>query len=191
MYKQIAALALCGAAACFSVNAHAAIHDVTGWFINGGGGSAHYKATYAGISGTESGSGFQFNGGWRSQFIGFEGGYTDLGSVDENDGAGNSGHLSGKGWTLGLDAHINPVGKWYISGRAGLFIWKVDARAALSDGTGASGSVNGTNGYAGVGTGVDFNQHWSLGVNFDFYNMNKHHVTINTKLYSANVEYRF
>jgi hypothetical protein len=47
------------------------------------------------------------------------------------------------------------------------------------------------NGYAGLGTGVDFNRHWSLGVNFDYYKINKHHVNIGTKLYSVTAEYRF
>jgi hypothetical protein len=49
------------------------------------------------------------NGGWRSRFIGFEGGYVDLGSVSENDGFGDSAKLSGKGWTLGLNGHFNPT----------------------------------------------------------------------------------
>lgn len=193
MYKKLTALALLTAAACVGTSAQA--KDLTGWFVNGGVGSAHYKASYEGVSGTESDTGFQINGGWRSQFIGFEGGYVDLGSISENDGLGDSAKLSGKGWTLGLNGHFNPTDKWYISARAGFFGWTVDARADLADGMGGtthySGGEHGLNGYAGLGTGVDFNRHWSLGVNFDYYNINKHHVNIDTKLYSVTAEYRF
>ena len=103
--------------------------------------------------------------------------------------------MSGKGWTLGLDGHFNPTDKWYISARAGLFKWIADARADLADGAGGalhySGSANGVNGYAGVGTGVDFNRHWSLGVNFDYYQIKKDGFDVDTKVYSANLEYRF
>ncbi len=189
MYKKPAALALLVAAACVGNSAQAA--DVTGWFVDGGVGSAHYKATYEGLSGTESDHGFQINGGWRSHFIGVEGGYADLGSVSENDGVGDSASLSGKGWTLGLNGHFNPTDRWYISARAGFFFWKLDGHLTLADGTSGAGSENGMNGYAGLGTGFDIDRHWSVGVNFDYYNINKHHVNIDTKMYSVNAEYRF
>lgn len=193
MKKQFTALALCVAAACLATSAQA--KDLTGWFINGGAGSAHYEASYDGVSGTESDTSFQVNAGWRSRFIGIEGGYVDLGSVSGNDGVGDSASISGKGFTLGLNGHFNLTDKWYISARVGLFRWIVDARVDAADGTGGtvhlSGSENGVNGYAGVGTGIDFNCHWSLGVNFDYYQIQKHGVDIDTKVYSANLEYRF
>ncbi|MGH8234459.1 MAG: outer membrane beta-barrel protein [Rhodanobacteraceae bacterium] len=194
MYKKKAALALLVAAACVGNGAQA--KDLTGWFVNGGVGSAHYHASFEDIDlGKASDTGFQINGGWRSQFIGFEGGYVDLGSFSDNDGYGDSGKLSGNGWTLGLNGHFNPTDKWYISARAGFFRWTVDARADFADGMGGtmsySGSEHGLNGYAGLGTGVDFNRNWSLGVNFDYYKINKHHVNIDTKLYSVTAEYRF
>lgn len=193
MYKKPAALALLVAVACVGTGAQA--QDLTGWFINGGGGSAHYKATYDGVSGKESDTSFQINGGWRSQFIGIEAGYTGLGSVSEHDDLGDSAKLTGKGWTLGLNGHFNPTDKWYLSARAGFFLWTLDASADIADGTGGtlhlSGSEHGMNGYAGVGTGVDFTRHLSLGVNFDYYKINKHGYDIGTKVYSVNMEYRF
>lgn len=194
MSRKLTALALFTAAACFGASAQAA--DVTGWFVNGGVGSAHYKASFEGTNlGKESDTGFQINGGWRSQFIGFEGGYVDLGSISGNDGAGTSASVSGKGLTLGLNGHFNPTEKWYISARAGFFRWTMDARADLADGNGGvehlSGSEHGLNGYAGVGTGFDINRHWSVGANFDYYKINKHHLNIDTKLYSVTAEYRF
>lgn len=193
MYKKPAALALLVAAACAGTSAQA--KDVTGWFINGGGGSAHYHATYEGLTGRESDTGFQFNGGWRSQFIGVEAGYADLGSVSENDGIGDSARLSGKGWTVGFNGHFNPTDHWYISARAGLFMWTLHGSATLADGLGGtdfySASQHGTNGYAGVGTGVDINRHFSIGVDADYYQIKKQGYDIGTRVYSVNFEYRF
>lgn len=193
MYKKTAALALLTAAACLGTSAQA--KDLTGWFVNGGVGSAHYHARYDGLSGHESDTSFQINGGWRSRFIGVEAGYVDLGSVSESDGVGDSAKLSGDGWTLGLNGHFNPTDKWYISARAGFFQWTLDARASIADGLGGvdtvSGDDHGLNGYGGVGTGVDFNRHLSLGVNFDYYKIEKHGYDIGTRIYSVNLEYRF
>ena len=195
MSRKLTALALLTAAACVGTSAQA--KDLTGWFVNGGVGSAHYKATYEGVSGTESDTGFQINGGWRSQFIGFEGGYVDLGSVSSNALVGStmlSTKESAKGWMLGLNGHFNPTDKWYISARAGFLRWTADLRADLADNSGSirySDSVHGLNGYAGLGTGIDFNRHWSLGVNFDYYKISKDHVNVDTKLYSVTAEYRF
>src|SRR5579875_629933 len=187
MYKKPAALALLVAAACVGSNAQAA--DVTGWFVNGGVGGAHYTASFEGTNlGKESDTGFQINGGWRSQFIGFEAGYVDLGGVSANDGMGDSARISGKGWTAGLNGHFNPAEKWYISARAGFFGWTVDGHADFADGTHLSGSEYGLNGYAGAGTGVDIDRHWSVGVNFDYYKLNKHHFNVDTKLYSVIAE---
>ncbi len=193
MQKKFTALALCVAGACLATGAQA--KDLTGWFINGGAGSAHYKASYAGLSGTESDTSYQINAGWRSRFIGIEGGYVDLGGISQRDDAGDRGSVSGKGWTLGLDGHFNPTEKWYISARAGLFKWIVDLRADITDATGTttrySYSANGVNGYGGVGTGIDFNRHWSLGMNFDYFQIKKDGADVDTKVYSANLEYRF
>jgi hypothetical protein len=196
MYKKPAALALLIACACVGTGAQA--KDLTGWFVNGGVGSAHYHATLDGYSGRESDTSFQINGGWRSQFIGVEAGYIDLGSVSEGasiDDIAAYGKASGKGWTVGLDGHFNPTDKWYISARAGLFLWTLHGSASLDSGDGAvlSGSISqhGLNGYAGVGTGVDFNRHVSLGVDFDYYKIEKHGYDIGTRVYSVNMEYRF
>lgn len=186
--KTATALALLAAGACLAPGAQA--KDLTGWFINGGVGSAHYDAHALGLSGTESDTSFQFNTGWRSRFIGLEGGYVDLGSVSEHDDAGDSAKVSGKGWTVGINGHFNPTEKWYISARAGLFFWRINARATLG-GQSGSASDHHANGYAGIGTGFDIDQHWSVGVNGDYYQMKGQGYHVNTKVYSVNLEYRF
>jgi hypothetical protein len=193
MYKKPAALALLVAAACVGTGAQA--KDVTGWFVNGGGGSAHYHATFEGLTGRESDTAFNINGGWRSQFIGVEAGYVDLGRVSEHDDLGDSARASGKGWTVGFNGHFNPTEKWYISARAGLFLWTLHGTATVSDGEGGmiggSLSQHGTNGYGGIGTGIDLNRHFSVGVDFDYYQSKKHGFDVGTRVYSVNVEYRF
>lgn len=201
MHKKLIALAVLAAGAFIATGAQA--KDVSGWFINGGVGSAHYGANYQGVSGSESDTAFQFTGGWRSQFIGLEAGYVNLGSISEHDDFGDSAHISGKGWTVGVNGHFNPTEKWYISARAGLFRWQISAHATLVDndegeGIGpeasteyVSSSAGGWKGYAGVGTGVDFNHHWSLGGNFDYYQLGKQGINIHAKVYSVNLEYRF
>lgn len=196
MCKKSAALALLVVCACVATGAQA--KDLTGWFVNGGVGSAHYHATLDGLSGNESDTSFQINGGWRSRFIGIEAGYIDLGSVSESasiDDMAAYGKASGKGWTVGLNGHFNPTEKWYISARAGLFLWTLHGSAALDSGDGdlVSGSISqhGLNGYAGVGTGVDLNRHVSVGVNFDYYKIEKNGYDIGTKTYSVTMEYRF
>lgn len=50
------------------------------------------KASYEVWSGKESDTGFQTNGGWRSQFIGVEGGYVDFGSISDQDEFGDAGN---------------------------------------------------------------------------------------------------
>ena len=54
MSRKLTALALFTAAACVGANAQAA--DVTGWFVNGGVGSAHYHASYEGYDLQQTGS---------------------------------------------------------------------------------------------------------------------------------------
>lgn len=66
--------------------------------------------------------------------------------------------------------------------------------AALDDGEAlyqGAASEHGLDGYAGVGTGVDFNRHVSVGVNFDYYKIEKNGYNVGTKTYSVTMEYRF
>jgi len=168
-------------------------------------GTAHYHATYSNYDlGSESDTSAQINFGWRSQFIGVEAGYIDLGSVKDSltaaDLAGTSytgakAKLSGDGWTLGLNGHFNPTKMWYISARGGLFMWKLHYDETDTAVGGAiynySESQQSMDWYAGVGTGVDFNRHMSLGVNFDYYKIKKDSVDIGNRVFTVNFEYRF
>ncbi|RAP58404.1 outer membrane beta-barrel protein [Oleiagrimonas sp. MCCC 1A03011] len=205
MNKKMTALALLCAGACVTASAQA--KDLTGWFVNGGAGSAHYHATVNGSdAGSASHASYQLNAGWRSQFIGVEAGYVDLGSVsghasyyyDPNQSLAYSSirnKLSGDGWTLGLNGHFNPTKMWYISARGGLFMWKLrykETDTAINRADQHYGyNTHSTDWYAGVGTGVDFSRHTSLGVNFDYYKIKKDGVDIGNRVYTVNFEYRF
>lgn len=206
MNKTFVAVAL---AAALGLGASAAqAKDLTGWFVNGGVGTAHYHATINSYDlGSDSDTSAQINFGWRSQFIGVEGGYIDLGSVNGTASAADfakagyanlaSGklELSGDGWTVGLNGHFNPTKMWYISARGGLFMWKLHLNASATDNLGnhfsGSKGQQSMDWYAGVGTGVDFNRHMSLGVNFDYYKISKDSYDVGNRVFTVNFEYRF
>lgn len=194
-------LAVFAAGAGLAVNAQA--KDLTGWYVNGNAGSAHYDAsTDAFGRGTDHGTAFSVNAGWRSQFIGVEAGYVDLGSVKAHDDVGDHAKLSGDGWTLGINGHFNPTKLWYISARGGALLWKLHGNATLTDGIDSyryRGDRQSLGWYAGVGTGIDINWHWSVGVHFDYYKIkddkfdgfNTGNYDIGSKVYSLRAEYRF
>lgn len=195
MYKKQLILTLAGAVFLVATAAHA--EQPNGWFVNGNAGSAHYTASVDGIgSGTESDTAFMVNAGYRDQrILGFEVGYTDLGSVSASDEFGDRLKLSGDGWTFGLNGHFNPTRHWYISSRAGGFLWKLHAKArvAYDDGTADTFRANkqSLGWYAGVGTGYDIDRHWSVGANFDYYKINEDAYDIGTRIFSVSAEYRF
>ena len=45
--------------------------------------------------------------------------------------------------------------------------------------------------YAGVGTGFDIDRHWSIGANFDYYEMSKNELDIGSRVFTVGAEYRF
>ena len=46
-------------------------------------------------------------------------------------------------------------------------------------------------GYAGAGVGYDFNDHFGLGLSYDYFHANKDHVNLTTDTASLTAEYRF
>ena len=195
VFKTPIILSLAAAGMIATSAAHA--DQTTGWFVNGNVGTAHYKATANGLgSGTDSNTAFMLNAGWRDQgILGFEVGYTNLGSSSAKDNLGDSAKLRADGWNLGLNGHFNFNDHWYMSARTGGYLWKLKAKATINNG-GISqtwhGSKQGLGWYAGVGTGYDINQHWSVGANFDYYKIRNHGgYDIGTRVFSVSGEYRF
>ena len=95
-----------------------------GFFINGNVGQSDYsQGVY-----DDDDTGYGVNLGYRwalapSFALGVEGGYTDLGqwsprAVEDRELVRDS---ELKGWTAGVNAHLNLSDRWYLSGRTGLF----------------------------------------------------------------------
>ena len=168
--------------------------DLTGGFVNLGGGRVSYHATLDSYDlGSDHGTAVIFNAGYRTQVIGFEAGYTDLGSISYRDTT-TYAKLSGDGWTAGNNGHINPSDAWYISARGGAFVWKLHATLQSSDPgfpLDEKASKQSLGWYAGVGTGYDINKSWSIGANFDYYSISKQGLEIGNRVYTVSAEYRF
>ncbi|UXI69490.1 outer membrane protein [Tahibacter amnicola] len=142
----------------------------------------------------ESDNAFAINGGYRWGSFGVEGGYVDLGQVDQLYYLSPTFHSRGStelsGWTLGGNGHFNLNDHWYLSARAGLFHWKADYRYLDSDGTRGAGDITDTDWYAGVGVGYDINANWGVGLNYDYFKVGAGSSNNVDKL-SISTEYRF
>ncbi len=186
----------------------------SGWYIDGDLGVSrananptYRKANYAGA----------LTGGYRwaaspDMSFGAELGYVYLGKfaarpdVNQNYLA-NGGSIGGarsnlRGATVGGAMRVNFTPAWYLNLRGGAF----DAHgSALSEDTQFPVRRSFTNNigyYAGIGTGWDINQHWSAGVNYTYYGVNRDpsltngqfagtRVGLDTNTLTASAEYRF
>ena len=162
------------------LTSHAA--DQSGFFINGNVGQSNVaKALY-----DDDDTGFGGNIGYRwavapSVLLGVEGGYTDLGKFSPKNryyGLGDSGREV-SGWNLGVNGHFNVTENWYVSGRAGWF--SGDIKGGYLDSTATSVRVDDTANkwYAGAGFGYDFNNNFSVGLNYDYYKADKNNLDLN------------
>lgn len=131
---------------------------------------------------------YALGGGYRWKVgedlgLGLDAGYVDLGNFRLRN-AFNSNSVNQKstqnalrGWTVGVNGHINVLPHWYVSARGGYFNANDNNNhfnnspgedLGLTDGRRAKrGSW-----YAGLGTGWDINQHFGLGVHYDYYHAN-------------------
>ncbi|MBS0556481.1 MAG: porin family protein [Proteobacteria bacterium] len=202
MRNTLIALAMTAAFAAVPAVSYADNGDAGGAFINGSVGQSNLdKGIY-----NDNDTGYGVNIGYRwainpNVALGIEGGYTDLGSF------GYSGSSTGvfpnaeiKGWTAGVNGHFNVTPQWYISGRAGLF--RADVKGVVGPITTTTGSgsstitynpidATSTKYYAGAGFGYDFSNNFSLGLNYDYYKVNKAGFSANPDLISVSAEYRF
>ena len=185
------ALATAGLSAV-PLTSHAA--DQSGWFINGNvGQSTTSKGLY-----DDDDTGFGANVGYRwavapNVLLGIEGGYTDLGEFATKGRYAGVGIPNAEisGWNLGVNGHFNVTENWYVSGRAGLF--RGDVKGGYFDPAGAVVRVDDTSDkwYAGAGFGYDFNNNFSVGLNYDYYKVDKNNLDLNSDLVSVSAEYRF
>jgi opacity protein-like surface antigen len=189
MKSSLLAIALAAAGfAAAPLTSHAADNH-SGFFINGNVGQSNLdKGAF-----DDDDTAFGGNIGYRwavtpSVLLGVEGGYTDLGKFDAKPSPSNiSAEL--KGWNIGGNGHFNINDNWYVSGRAG---WFRGDRTIKGDFTGPYSIDDTKNGwYAGAGFGYDFNTNVSLGLNYDYYKVDKNNVDLSPSVVSVSAEYRF
>ncbi|MBN8727845.1 MAG: porin family protein [Xanthomonadales bacterium] len=202
MKTKLLALALAGTG-LFALPALGLAQNASGFFINGNIGQANLdKGAY-----NDDDTGYAANFGYRwavapNVLIGVEGGYADLGSFGPRSTyAGvDLGDARVKGWNIGANTHINLTDNWYVSGRAGYF--RADVRGTYINSVQNSPGgeplyvVTGVNDtgnkwYGGVGFGYDFNNNFSVGLNYDYYKANVRGLDFNPDLVSVSAEYRF
>jgi opacity protein-like surface antigen len=174
---------------------HAADNSNGGFFVNGNVGQSNLdKGVY-----NDSDTGYGANVGYRwalspSVALGVEGGYTKLGSFDPKSSFDVPGlrQAEVQGWNAGVNGHFNISPNWYVSGRTGLF--RADIKgSSVVDLVGTPVNVDATSNkyYAGAGFGYDFSNKLSVGLNYDYYKVNKDNLNISPDLVSVSAEYRF
>jgi opacity protein-like surface antigen len=184
------ALATAGLTA-IPLTSHAA--DTSGFFINGNVGQSNVsQGVY-----DDDDTGFAGNVGYRwavtpSVLLGVEGGYTDLGKFSTKNSFNGLGIPDAKlqGWTLGVNGHFNVTDNWYVSGRTGFFSADIKGDSFES---GQLVRVDDTANkwYAGAGFGYDFNNNFSVGLNYDYYKADKQNLDLSADMVSVSAEYRF
>jgi outer membrane immunogenic protein len=160
-------------------------------------------------------TGYGVLGGYRWKVgpdlgLGLEAGYTDLGNyklsnIGDNNGSVNQSSRENalRGWLVGANGRINLLPQWYISAHGGYFHANNDG-GAYNDTVSQDLFHGGDRGgfYGGVGTGWDVNQHFGIGVKYDYYHVsagNIHDTASNsdfnvrrsTGIVSVDAEYRF
>ena len=187
---QLAAALL---AALAAPSAFAQATDRTGFFIEGRGGSASVSEDEF----DDTSTAFQFNGGYRWGAIGIEGGYATFNDFEDSD-SGLDINAELDGYTLGINGRYNFAPQWYLAGRVGAFFWDADANAAVCVVAGTNQVCNlvdadtdGTDFYAGVGVGYDFNEMFSMGAAYDYFGADGDDVTLDTNVFSVTAEVRF
>jgi len=193
------ALASAGIIAAPTIS-HAAEGDNGGFFVNGNVGRSNLdKGAY-----NDSDTGYGANIGYRwalspSVALGIEGGYTQLGEFGLRDNISAAGLPNAKieGWNAGVNGHFNISPNWYISGRTGLFRGDVKGVYFTGGAYGTPGSTpvyvddTSTKYYAGAGFGYDFSNNFSVGLNYDYYKVDKQGLYFGPDLVSVSAEYRF
>lgn len=160
-------------------------------------------------------TGYGLLGGYRWKVgndlgLGLEAGYTDLGNYKLSNLGNNNGNVNQsnrqnalRGWLVGANGRINLLPQWYISAHAGYF--HANNNGGAYNGTLSQDLFHGGNSggyYGGIGTGWDINQHFGVGVKYDYYHVSAgrlHDMPSNsdfsvrrsTGIVSVDAEYRF
>lgn len=165
------------------------------WLIAGSVGQAHVnKGPY-----NDHPTTYAITGGYRWKVgedlgLGVDAGYNDLGNFKLKN-AFNDDPVNLKaqrnvlrGWTAGVNGKINVWQGLYISGRTGVYGWKGHGYANQDINRHDLDKVDY---YAGAGVGYDINNHFGVGLAYDYYHAKKDGISLSTDTASLTAEYRF
>lgn len=165
------------------------------WFVDGRVGQSHMnKGPY-----NDHPTTYAVTGGYRWKVgedlgLGVDAGYNDLGNFKVKN-AFNSNDVNLKeqrnalrGWTAGVNGKINVWQGLYISGRAGVYGWKGHGYANQDINR---HNLDKVDYYAGAGVGYDINNHFGVGLAYDYYHAKKNGISLTTDTASVTAEYRF
>jgi len=184
------ALATAAFAAAPSSSRAAETDGAGGFFVNGNVGQSNLsRGLY-----DDKDTAYGVNLGYRWALnpivaLGVEGGYSNLGKFDAKDAYTGLGRASLKGWTAGVNGHINITPQWYASAHAGLF--QADAKGWGTPAKPYYVDDSSTEWYSGVGLGYDLNRNLSVGLNYDYYKISNKGLNLDPGVVSASAEYRF
>lgn len=165
------------------------------WFIDGSVGQSHlFKGPY-----NDHPTTYALSGGYRWKVgqdlgLGVDVGYNDLGNFKvKNVFNDNNVNLTGqrnalRGWTAGVNGRINVWQGLYVSGRAGVYGWKGEGYSNQSINRRHLDKVDY---YGGAGLGYDINEHFGVGLAYDYYHAKKDGISLTTDTASLTAEYRF
>ncbi|MGF6493665.1 outer membrane immunogenic protein [Luteibacter sp. 621] len=142
-------------------------------------------------------TGYGVLGGYRWKVgpdlgLGLEAGYTDLGNYrvknvfeSGQDVDQKSERDALRGWMLGANMKLNLVPQWYITMHGGYFRSNDNGHNYNNSfgqdlGLSSGGRPNRGSWYAGIGTGWDINEHFGVGVSYDYFHANAGKLVDNT-----------
>ena len=131
-------------------------------------------------------TGYGLLGGYRWKVgpdlgLGLEAGYADLGNYrvknvfeSGQDVDQKSTRNALRGWMVGVNGKINLVPQWYISAHGGYFRandnnQNYNNSVGQDLGFSSGGRADRGSWYAGLGTGWDVNEHFGVGVSYDYF----------------------
>ncbi|KRE99923.1 hypothetical protein ASG87_13090 [Frateuria sp. Soil773] len=133
-------------------------------------------------------TGYGLIGGYRWKVgqdlgLGLEAGYTDLGNFrvknvfNSNDVNQRKQENALRGWLVGVNGRINLMPQWYMGFHGGYFRAN-DNNRNYNNSVGqdlhlsSGGRAGRGSWYAGIGTGWDVNEHFGVGVQYDYFHAN-------------------
>lgn len=129
-----------------------------------------------------------------STLLGFELGYTDTGKFLSHS-QNIFGKAKLKGWTAGVNTHVNMTPEWYFAARGGYFRGDMRSGVFFMPGDEDAEAIyldeTSNKWYAGLGFGYNVSDNASVGLHYDRYEASRNNFKMDPDIWSVRVEYRF